>query len=76
MSKIFIITSLFAILIFFACSSYNKAININTVRIEDIEINQLLHGNSSVKSLRAEWNDGTVDLYYEMMSTVLKVTGG
>lgn len=68
MRQIFIITSLFTILILYACSSYNKAININTVRIEDIEINQLLNGNSSVKSLRAEWNGGTVDLYYEMMN--------
>ena len=49
-----------------ACINYNTAINISTVRIEDMEINQLLHGNSNVENLRAKWSGSTVELYYDL----------
>jgi formylglycine-generating enzyme required for sulfatase activity len=62
----FAIALMLIVFIFSACSSYHKTININTVRIEDIEINKLLHGNSNVENLRAEWSGGTVDLYYDV----------
>ena len=68
MRQFFSVAVLLITLALYACSGYNRAINIETVRIEEIEINQLLHGNSSVKNLRAEWNGGTVDLYYEILS--------
>jgi len=54
------------IFLFSACIIYNRSININTVRIEDIEINKLLGGNSNVKNLRAEWSGNTVNLYYDI----------
>lgn len=60
------IALIFTLLLFGACINYNKAIDINTVRIEDIEINKLLHGNSNVKNLRAEWRGSTVDLFYDL----------
>jgi formylglycine-generating enzyme required for sulfatase activity len=59
---------LLTVLILSACSSYKSAININTVRIEDIEINKLLNGNSDIKNLRAEWSGSTIDLYYDILS--------
>ena len=54
------------LLLFSACIRYNRAININTVRIEDIDINKLLNAHSNIKNLRAEWSGKTVDLYYDV----------
>jgi formylglycine-generating enzyme required for sulfatase activity len=68
MRQLFIIASVLTVIIFGACSSYNKAINIDTVRIEDIEIDQLLYGNSGVQNLHAEWSGSTVDLYYDILN--------
>jgi len=60
---------LLGLLFYIGCAVYSfNAIEIQNVRIEDMEIDRLLNGNSSVGNLRAKWSGGSVDLYYDVLN--------
>jgi formylglycine-generating enzyme required for sulfatase activity len=59
------VVSLIVSIVIYGCLGPTKSIKIDTIRIEDIEVNKLLHGGSKIGTLRAEWSGSTIDLYYD-----------
>lgn len=63
----FFILALLSLIIQYGCTSSSKALKIKTVRIENMQVDDLLNSNSDFRNLRAEWKGNSVDLLYDLI---------